>query len=99
MYTGKEVTGTIIFSITHGLFHTGEVQGFICYFDNRALCIGSSIDLPGGLSQELLRECCIARNGFAYNLFHGDEECTECIGERILNRGGFRIFRRGGGTP
>ena len=58
------------------MIYTGDVWGFFCY------CNGPLMDLPGGLNQETVRECCIDRNGYAYNLFIGDEDCTECIGER-----------------
>lgn len=88
---GREVTGASIFSTTHGLFHTGEVQGIICHFDDHATCEGPSIDLPGGLNQESVQDCCIGRNGFAFHFFHGDEDCFECIGERsyIVNHAGY----------
>ena len=59
-----------------------DVLGLICYLSDSANCITEpSIELPGGLDQPTVRECCINRNGFAYNLFRGDEDCTECIGK------------------
>ena len=64
------------------MIYTGDVWGFICYLGDRAICNGPFMDLPESLNEETVRECCIARNGFAFNLFHGDEDCTECIGKR-----------------
>ena len=63
-----------------------DVLGLICYLSDSANCITEpSIELPGGLDQPTVRECCINRNGFAYNLFRGDEDCTECIVIEWLN--------------
>lgn len=78
-----------IFSTIHGLFYTGVVQGIICYLDNHATCD----DHSGALNQENVRECCIDRNGFAFNLLRGDEDCTECIGERSFNPGYNGVYR------
>ena len=61
-------------------------MGIICYLNQQLTCFGGQdIEIPGGLSSDNIRECCVNRNGFAVNLFRGDEDCTECIGKKRLD--------------
>ena len=68
--------------VTVALFFAGDVLGLICYLDARAICSGRTADIPGDLSPQNIRECCINRNGFALNSRSGDEDCLECIGKK-----------------
>ena len=68
--------------VTVALFFAGDVLGLICYLDTGAACSGQTTDIPGRLTQQNIEECCINQNGFALNLFSGDEDCIDCIGKK-----------------
>ena len=64
------------------LFIKGGVQGLTCFLSNvqRPLCDGTSFEISGESRAEV-RRCCIDRNGLAFILTGGDENCNLCIGE------------------
>ena len=54
-----------------------SVDSSAIYLDD-AVCSCPFIDLSGNLNQEKVQECCINRNGFAYNLFEQSNRTPRC---------------------
>jgi len=59
---------------------SGGTQGLFCFTQQGAGCTGPNLNIPGSSLAEV-RRCCIDNNGFAFQIFLGDENCPLCIGE------------------